>query len=187
MSLTTLLFTISTRIMPRDRENWTSAMFAELSAIPERERLSFALGCLQTSLHERFSIRILMRPLFQLLAQRPRVTAVLGLLMTLPLPLLVTIAYFQLEPAYTPLRSWFTEPDGVRQTLHSFIALLVAVTLLPLASAMTLSPVLRGSNAFGLRVSNLCVGVTALILFCSILGFVAIDQLPCWMGVPNCD
>jgi hypothetical protein len=48
------LFAIARRLMPRDRRGWTDAMRAEAHYLPAGPACGWALGCLTTSLLERF-------------------------------------------------------------------------------------------------------------------------------------
>jgi hypothetical protein len=42
-------------LMPDDKKNWAEAMICELAHIPQEEQIRFALGCLTSSISERFN------------------------------------------------------------------------------------------------------------------------------------
>lgn len=49
------LISVAIQMSPRDRQEWTQAMSREVDEIPDdREALSWALGCLRASCHERW-------------------------------------------------------------------------------------------------------------------------------------
>lgn len=62
--------------------------------------------------------------------------------------------------------------------------------LLPLAFLLILTPIIRNIGAGkGLMAKpfSLLFGVVALIFITLIWGGLVMDQLPCFLGVPNCD
>jgi hypothetical protein len=83
-----------------------------------------------------------------------------------------------------------TGPDGVRQTMSSAMTLIVCLLALPVASAISLTPAWRaggGGRGVFANAFNLVIGAAAGVLSLGVAGVFAADQLPCWMGVPNCD
>jgi hypothetical protein len=171
--------------MPEERREWGAAMLAELDqAQSPLERWRFALGCTGVALLPPRRTGML-----QSIVNRPRAAALAGLLLALPISLILTIAAFQIEPFERLLKAWSTQADG-RQTVSSFITLLASFLLLPVASLVTLAPVVRGVRA-GQKLCasplNVSMGVLMLAVFLGILGAVFIDQLPCFLGEPNCD
>jgi hypothetical protein len=67
------------------------------------------------------------------------------------------------------------------------MALIVSYVLLPVAAWVSLAPVIRAGNALTLGRVNLVIGIAILALFLTLAGIFVIDQLPCWLGEPNCD
>jgi len=66
--------------------------------------------------------------------KRPRAAALLSLALALLVLMFVAVAARRMEPFHALLKGWFTSPDGVRQSVSSLIALVVAWLLLPLAT-----------------------------------------------------
>jgi len=115
----------------------------------------------------------------------PAVAAAVGLLLALPVSLVFAIAAFRIEPLHGLLEAWSTAGEDARQTIASFIALLVTFLLLPVGSYITLASGLRGGRR--MRLLNLALGIAMLGVFVAILGAVFLDQLPCLVGEPDCD
>jgi hypothetical protein len=80
-------------------------------------------------------------------------------------------------------------PDGARNlpsTLVAFGVLAMAVAALVVGIAGTVGDMRAGRGLLG-QPARLAAAVVALAtIILSAAGFI-IDQLPCWMGVPNCD
>lgn len=173
------------RRMAVERREWGVAMQAELDHIESRlQRWRFALGCIRVALFPPMNVTKSLVP------TNPRAAALVGLLLALPIPLIEAIARFEIEPFQTFLKAWFAAENGVRQSTSSFVSLVVAFLLLPVASAIALAPAIRAIRAGGSMSAsriNLSLGVVILGLFAAILGAVFIDQLPCFLGRPNCD
>lgn len=118
----------------------------------------------------------------------PAVAAAVGLLLALPVSLVFAIAAFRIEPLHGLLEAWSTAGEDARQTIASFIALLVTFLLLPVGSYITLASGLRGGRRMKLlNLLNLALGIAMLGVFVAILGAVFLDQLPCLVGEPDCD
>jgi hypothetical protein len=189
-----LLLACAVRRMPGERREWGAAMEAELEHVQCRsQRWRFALGCIGVALFPPRKNRLprsLMNLAKWIVPTNPRAAALAGLALALPIPLFLVIVVFQIEPFHASLKAWFTAEDGVRQTTSSFIALIAAFLLQPVASFITLLPAVRGVRAGnGLSASrvNLSLGIAILTMFVVILGGVLVDQLPCFLGMPNCD
>ena len=112
-----------------------------------------------------------------------RRAALTAIVLALPLPALLTIAVFEIEPFHGLLKA----QDGIRQSVASLIALIAAFLLLPVAAWISLAPVVRAGNALTLGRVNLMTSIAILSLFLILTGTFVIDQLPCWLGRPNCD
>lgn len=184
------LLTLAVRRMPAERRDWGRAMLAELAQLQNPStRWRFALGCAQAAL---FPPRQggLMNDTIKKSFNNPRAAAFIGLLLSLPLPSILLIATFDIEPLNSFLKSWFTEANGPRNSAFAIVYLIGGLMLLPLAAIITLRPVVRGMRA-GAGVSanpvNLLLGAAILIFITTITIIFIVDQYPCWIGVPNCD
>lgn len=97
--------------------------------------------------------------------------AVIGLILVLPLMLLEWVNHRNLHESFP-------------------VALFVFLWLLPAAFVVVLAPLVRTVRA-GRSVTanpvNLLLRVTLLILIAVLWAGVFVDQLPCFLGVPNCD
>ena len=77
-----------------------------------------------------------------------------------------------------------------RQNALGLIVLLGLLWLLPMAFIVILVPLvrsLRAGNSFMANPINLLFRVALLTLIAMMWGRLLIDQMPCFMGVPNCD
>jgi uncharacterized membrane protein YidH (DUF202 family) len=180
--------------MPAQHRKWGAAMQAELEHIqPWFQRWQFALGCAGVALfppRKNSFPQTTMNLTKSIFSTNPKAAALAGLVLALPLLLILAIAAFQIEPLHGLLKAWSTAEDGVRQTTSSFIAMLAAFLLLPVASLITLAPAVRsvraGNSLSACRV-NVPLGIGIMVVFIAILGVVFVDQLPCFLGKPNCD
>jgi hypothetical protein len=188
------LLACAVRRMPDERREWGDAMLAELDQVQTPiQRWRFALGCIGVALCPPMragSLQSLMNLTRSLIPGNPRAATLVGLVLALPISLMLAIAVLQIEPFHGALKDWFTADDGVRQTTSSFVAVITAFLLLPVASLITLAPVaraVRSGNTLRASLLNLSLGIIILLIFTAILGGVFIDQLPCFLGKPNCD
>ena len=184
------LLTLAVRRMPAERRDWGRAMLAELAQLQNPStRWRFALGCAQAALFPPRRGGLMNHNLKNILTN-PRAAALIGLLISLPLPLILLISTFDIEPLNSFIKSWFTEANGPRNSAFAIVYLIGGLLLLPLAAIITLRPVVRGMRA-GAGVSanpvNLLLGAAILIFITSITIVFIVDQYPCWIGVPNCD
>ena len=77
-----------------------------------------------------------------------------------------------------------------RQNAPGLIVLFGLLWLLPMAFVVTLVPMVRAVRAGSNLMANpiyLLSRVAFLALIAMMWGGIMIDQLPCFMGVPNCD
>ncbi|MDQ3062897.1 MAG: hypothetical protein M3R14_08570 [Acidobacteriota bacterium] len=117
-------------------------------------------------------------------------SAIVGLLLAMPLAILLLIEMFDIEPLSSFFKALTTEADGYRLNAFGAVLTIGALLLLPLGFIISLVPVVRNvraGNGFTANPVNLLIAV-ALFIFIArlIIGFI-IDQYPCWIGVPNCD
>lgn len=69
-------------------------------------------------------------------------------------------------------------------------ALFTALWLLSLGFVLILQPIVRGVKNRGQVAANpagFWTGAAALLLIALLLGALLFDQMPCFLGVPNCD
>ena len=113
-------------------------------------------------------------------------SATVGAALTVPFAFLMTLLLLRIEP---PLAAMLRgEPDQVNVVGNAIV--LGALVLSLVGLALTLTPILRASRAgASLAAARGDLVVAAFIsLFVGLfVGGVVIDQLPCWLGVPNCD
>lgn len=189
-----LLLTGAVRLLPKERRDWGRAMLAELAQFQNpTARWWFALGCTRVALfppRKAGLLQTLRNHTMKSITTNPRAAALIGFMLALPFSLLFPIAVFQIEPFHGFLNTLFTEADGVRQNTLSKMVLIVTISLLPVASVIALAPVLRSvraGNGLGAHSMNLSLAVAILFFIAMIVGGFAVDQYPCWIGVPNCD
>lgn len=114
----------------------------------------------------------------------PRAAAILSILLCLPF--LISITVF----LTLPLES---EPFGAspdRPNIIGSVVALVSTLLVLIGTAVNLFPITRAMRAGGKLTShpvNLILAVAMGIILLAIIVGIVVDQLPCWMGVPNCD
>ena len=147
------LLTFVVRRMPADRRDWGAAMLAELAQLQNPStRWRFALGCAQVALFPP-QPGGLMSNAIKIIFTNPRTAALIGLLLSLPLPLILLIATFDIEPLNSFIKSLFTEAGGPVNNTFAIIFLISGLLLLPLAAIITLRPIVRGLRAgAGVRV-----------------------------------
>jgi hypothetical protein len=124
------------------------------------------------------------------ITNNPRAAALIGFLLALPLTLLLSIFFFEIEPFKGVLKHWFTEADGVRMNAFSHFIMFGGVLLLPVALILNLAPIvrnLRAGNSVMTNPINLWLAVVLFAFITTIVSVFVVDQYPCWIGVPNCD
>ena len=120
----------------------------------------------------------------------PRSSAVIGVLLTLPLAFLISIEWFQIEPFSSYFRSITTEPGSNRINSLGLAITFGSLLLLPVAFLVARVPIASAKKAGGSArayPANLAVSFVILAAMLWILGAFIVDQYPCWIGVPNCD
>lgn len=116
--------------------------------------------------------------------------ALIGLMMLAPITVVYIIAVFSIEPMNSFFMSITTEADGVRQKVAGLAMLIGLMLMMPAGFAINLVPIARNvKSGLGLTANPSNI-LAALLIGSAILylwGGLFIDQLPCFMGVPNCD
>ena len=77
-----------------------------------------------------------------------------------------------------------------RQNLFGLILLFAVLWILPTAFIVISTPLVRGIRGGDKLLANpltLLLRVASLVLIATVWGWGFIDQLPCFLGVPNCD
>jgi hypothetical protein len=77
-----------------------------------------------------------------------------------------------------------------RQKAPGLVVLFGLLWLLPMIFIVTLLPIVRAVREGNSRMANpvnLMLRIAFLALIAMLWGGIVIDQLPCFMGVPNCD
>lgn len=120
---------------------------------------------------------------------RPGVAALLALVLALPYMTLLSLLLLRIEPNLGPLEPLLTDAQPGRPDPGSFVVLgLLALSIV--AFFIARAPIARTRRAGGSLLAhplNLFVAaLIALYVALLVIGF-AVDQYPCWIGVPNCD
>ena len=116
----------------------------------------------------------------------PKKAATLSVLLCLPITIIITLLWLDVEPPIGPL---LNAPDDQPDVLGSLIVLGLAL-LLPVALVIVLAPVVRrvrAGNKITAHPINLLLAAVILFFIVMIVGGIIVDQYPCWVGVPNCD
>lgn len=119
----------------------------------------------------------------------PRVAALLGIVLPLPLGLLMLIAVYNIEPFNGFLKPLFTT-ETMRMKVTGLVVFLVLLALVPVAFVLNVAALRRNVRVGGSILSvpmNLFLAVGLLTAILLMLASFVADQYPCWVGVPNCD
>lgn len=120
----------------------------------------------------------------------PGIAAVVSILLAFPLAFILSAGVFEIEPFNSWLKPLFTEPDGYRNSAVGLTILIGLFFLLPVAFIVSLIPVrrmVRAGQSLFTYPFNLVLAFVILVFITNIVGYIAADQFPCWIGVPNCD
>lgn len=155
------------RRMPAARAEWAEALVAELAALSRpSERWQFAVDC---------SLMALFSPEVAPMHAERRSTliwaAVVSTLLVLPLALLEA------------KNQSFTAVRGA-------LALYVALWIVPVAFIVSAAPLVRAYRGGDAGAGSAVTGWLRVVLLALLGGFwigLVIDQMPCFLGVPNCD
>lgn len=169
------LLAAAVRWMPEERRDWGAAMLAELAQLQHPSaRWRFALGCARVAL---FPPR--KGGLLQTIMKRTKKSIITTLGSAALISFILLLPFMILESVN-------------RRNLHeSFpVALFGFLWLLPVTFIVILVPMVRAvRTGQGVMANpiNLLFRVTFLALIAAVWGWGLIDQLPCFLGVPNCD
>jgi len=120
----------------------------------------------------------------------PRSAAIISFILALPLAILFPIAVFDIEPFKGFFKNLFTESNSYRTNALGLTVEGIAILLLPVAFIVNLVPIVRNAgagNSIIANPSNLLLAVALLVFLAMTWGWALVDQIPCFMGVPNCD
>lgn len=117
--------------------------------------------------------------------------ALIGFLLALPLAILLLIEISGIEPLHGFLVALTTDAgSNPRLNITGKILTLGTLLLLPLGFVISFAPVVRNvREGYGFRANsvNLLISAALCVLIATLITGFAIDQYPCWIGVPNCD
>ena len=121
----------------------------------------------------------------------PKMLAIISFILALPMAVFYPIVILEVEPLHGFFISIFTV-DGNRPHAPDAIDItgVIAMLLLPVAFIVNLVPIVRNVRAGNRLVAipiNLLLAVALLVLIVVTWGALLVDQIPCFMGVPNCD
>jgi len=116
----------------------------------------------------------------------PTSAAVISFILALPFVTVLSLASLDLEfVAYL-----LTNPDPDQPDVLGSLIVLGAFLLAVLGCIIARAPILRTMQAGGSLLAhpiNLILAVVILSLVTMAVGGIIVDQLPCFLGVPNCD
>ncbi len=172
-----LLLTIAARRMPEERRDWGAAMLAELGQIHDpASRWRFALGCTRVALFppRKGGLLQTMRNLtMKNITTNLGAAALISFILVLPFAILESL-----------------NQTITKQNALGLILLFGVLWLLPTAFIVILVPIMRtvrAGNSIMANPMNLLFRAAFLVLIAWMWGGLFIDQLPCFLGVPNCD
>lgn len=163
------------RRMPAERREWGAAMLAELAILRDPvARWRFAISCARVALLASGQGGFLINSQTRRLITTCGTAAIIGLILIAPLALL-------------EIRNNLADTGA----LWNFpIPLFVVLWLAPTAFIITALPIARRLRAG----ENILTRPAALLLRLTFLALVSVswvylvyDQMPCFLGVPNCD
>jgi hypothetical protein len=125
------------------------------------------------------------------LIENRRIAAILGVLLVIPGAFLFAMLSLNIEPPFGPLDPYLRRSDGSGPHVIGSLIALNAIVVLPLiALIINIAPVmrsLRDRKGMPDRRTNVVVAAAAVIVVMMFISAIAVDQYPCWVGVPNCD
>ena len=171
------LLTIAVRRMPAERSEWGAAMLAELAQLQHPStRWRFALGCTRVALfppRQGGLLQTMRKHMMKSTITNLGSAAFISFILVLPFAILESL-----------------NQTITRQNAPGLILLFGLLWLLPMAFIVTLMPIVRtvrAGNGILASPMNLLFRVAFLALVASMWGGLLLDQLPCFLGVPNCD
>jgi hypothetical protein len=172
-----LLLAAAVRRMPEERSEWGAAMLAELAQLQHPStRWRFALACTRVAL---FPPR--RGGLLQTMRKHMMKSTMINLGSAALISFILVLPFAILESLNQTI---------TRQNAPGLILLFGLLWLLPMAFIVTLMPIVRtvrAGNGILASPMNLLFRVAFLALVATMWGGLLLDQLPCFLGVPNCD
>lgn len=120
----------------------------------------------------------------------PTFAAMAGTLLALPFVTMLSFLLLNIQPSFGPLEPLLSNPDPDQPNILGSFIFLSAFLLAVLACLIVREPIVRAMRAGGgLRAHPIhLLLATAVLCFIIVLVVgIAVDQYPCWIGVPNCD
>lgn len=177
MDVPRLLLAAAVRRMSAERCEWGAAMLAELAQLQNPStRLRFALGCACVALfppRKAGLLQTIMNHKIKSIITTLGSAALISFILVLPFAILESLNH-----------------TITRQNASGLILLFGLLWLLPMAFIVILAPIartLRAGNIVMARPITLLFRIAFLALIAMMWGGLLIDQLPCFLGVPNCD
>lgn len=171
------LLTTAVRRMPAERGEWGAAMLAELAQLQHPStRWRFAPGCARVTLFppgKEGLLQAMMKHTTKSIITTLGSAALISLTLVLPFAILESLNH-----------------TITRQNAPGLLVLFGLLWLLPMAFIVILVPIVRtvrAGNSILANPINLLFRVAFLVLTAIMWGGLLIDQLPCFLGVPNCD
>jgi hypothetical protein len=172
-----LLLTRAVRLMPAERGEWGAAILAELSRLQHpTTRWRFALGGARAAIfppRKRGLLQTVMTNQTKSIITTFGTAAFISFILVLPFAILESV-----------------NNTITRQNAPGLIVLFSLLWLLPTAFIVVLAPIVRTVRA-GNSVLAYPVALLFRVVFLAFIswmwGSIVIDQLPCFLGVPNCD
>lgn len=120
---------------------------------------------------------------------KPAPAAFLSLALLMPFVAAFLIASLSIEPLHGVIRDLGTSPGG--QTNPAGYAVQLGMLLLVIAaglvSGLSVARTVKTAGHPFANLPNLAISGACALLLVAFAGAVVVDQLPCWMGEPNCD
>lgn len=171
------LLTIAVRRMPAERSEWGAAMLAELAQLQHPStRWRFALGCTRVALfppRQGGLLQTMRKHMMKSTITNLGSAAFISFILVLPFAILESL-----------------NQTITRQNAPGLILLFGLLWLLPTAFIATLVPIVRtvrAGNGILASPMSLLFRLAFLALVATMWSGLLLDQLPCFLGVPNCD
>lgn len=171
------LLVAAVRLLPQERRGWGVAMLAELAPLQHPStRWRFALGCTHVALfppRKGGLLQTMMNNKTKRIITTFGAAALISFILVLPFAIL--------ESLNQPI---------TKQNAPGLILLFGVLWLLPTAFIFILVPIVRAVRAGDSLLAHpltLLFKVAILVFLAWFWGSLFIDQLPCFLGVPNCD
>ena len=170
------LLAAAIRLLPNERRGWGLAMLAELGQLQHPStRWRFALGCARVAIfppRKGGLSQTIMEQTQKSVIKTLGLAILISFLLVLPFPIL-QVVYSQLS-----LRK---SDNFVLFGLLWLLSMAFIVSVIPIVRTI------RMGNSLLANPITLLLRVAFLALLAWMWGVIIIDQLPCFLGVPNCD